>query len=123
MKKHLLLFAALLCAQMATAVESKFIDDAPKGFIHIAGEGYGAEAHDFLRANTVVRVEQFSEENDGKRKHYIKLHTTGTVGRIGGSAGEGSGEIRQSSFRIEYTTKEEADKVRDRILELLAVEE
>jgi hypothetical protein len=120
MKKSLLLFAAMLCAQIATAVESKFIDDAPKGFIHIAGEAYGAEAHDFLRANTVVRVEQFSEENDGKKKHYIRLHTTATVGRFGGNPGEGN--IRQLFFLLEYTTKEEAEKVRNRILELLSDE-
>jgi hypothetical protein len=123
MKQYLLLFAVLMCAQIATAVDSKFIDDAPKGFVHITGESYGVETHNYLRVNNIVRLEQFSEENDGKLRHYIRLHTTATVGQIGGSSGEGKGELRQQFFQVECATKEEADKNRMRILELLSAKE
>ena len=120
MKIQFLLLATLVWAQMATAAEFKFIDDAPKGFIHVTGESYGAETHEYLRANTVVRLMQYAEENDGKLRHYIRLHTTAAVGQIGGRSGEGKGELRQQYFQIEYATKDEADKVRKRLLELLS---
>lgn len=123
MKQYLLLFAALMFAQIAVAADSKFIDDAPKGFIHVTGESYGVETHNYLRINTIVRLEQFSEENDGKLRHYIRLYTNAAVGQIGGSSGEGKGELRQQCFQVEYATKEEADKIRMRILELLSAKE
>lgn len=123
MKRFFLLLTTLAWAQVATAVESKHIDDAPKGFIHITGESYGAEVHRYIRANTVVRLEQYSEENDGKVRHYIRLFTTGTSGHLGGSSGAGQGEIRQPFFQIDYATKEEADKVLKRLLELLSAKE
>ena len=123
MKEHLLLIAALLFAQVAAAAETKFVDDAPKGFIHVTGESYGVETQEYLRANTVVRLQQFSEENDGKIRHYIRLHTTGTIGSLGGSAGDGKGEIRPPMFQIEFASKEEANKVRNRLLEILSTKE
>ncbi len=123
MKQYLLLFAALVCTQMPSAADSKFIDDAPKGFIHVTGESYGVETHNYLRTNTIVRLEQFSEENDGKLRHYIRLHTTAASGQFGGDLGEGKGELRQQFFQAEYGTKEEADKIRMRILELLSAKE
>lgn len=123
MKTRVLLLATLVCAQMATAVESKFIDDAPKGFIHVTVERYGAEVHQFIRISTVIRLEQFSEENDGKMAHYIRLYTPVTKGKIGGGLGAGNGELRQEFSQIEYATKEESDKVRDKMLELLSPKE
>lgn len=104
------------------AVDSKFYDDATKGFIHISGERFDAEIHYYLRANTVTRLEQFSEKDDGKTIHYLRIYTTGTVGTfLGASAGSnGRGDVGPPMFQLEFTTKEEADKIRNILLELLS---
>jgi hypothetical protein len=120
--KTILLLAALLWSQMATAKESAFIDDAPKGFIHVTEERFGAEVHNYLRANTVTRLEQFSEENDGKMGHFLWLHTTGVVGALGNTHA-GVGQIGSPKFLIQFASKEEADKVRKRLLEILSAKE
>ncbi|MCW1916513.1 hypothetical protein OJ996_23200 [Luteolibacter sp. GHJ8] len=103
--KRFFLITALLFAQVALAEESKFVDDAPKGFIHVREESDGVESHDFIRADCVVRLLQISEEDAGKMRHYIRLYTTGTEG---------------SSHDIESATREEAEKVRGRLLEILS---
>lgn len=97
MMKRFFLITALLFAQVALAAESRFVDDAPKGFIHIREESDGVESHEFIRADCIVRLLQISEEDAGKMRHYIRLYTTGTEG---------------SSHDIESATREEAEKVR-----------
>lgn len=99
MKKRNLLFAILIWAQVATAADSKFIDGAPEGFIHVTEESAIKEVHHYIKVNTIISIQQVSEDDDGKR-YFINLYAMG-IPRV----------------TLEFSAKDEADKVCARILE------
>lgn len=106
MKKRFILLATMMWTHVAIAAESKFIDDAPKGFIHVTGESSGAEVHYYLRANSLMLLRHFSEEEDGKLRHHIWLY---------------NGE--EIAVQLEFSDKEEADRVRVKILERMSAKD
>lgn len=99
MKKHYLLLATLFFTQVLSAAESKLIDDAPKGFIHIQE---GGVSDLYLRADTVVRLEQFPDDEGGKTTHIVRIIAAGQV-------------------IMNFEAKEEAEKCMKKLLELLSV--
>jgi hypothetical protein len=109
----------IIWAQVSSAGDSSFVDDAPRGFIHIIQTRYKAEVQTYLKANSVQRIEQYAEDSDGKLLHYVRVYTTGTAGSFSARTGQdGSGTITSPQFTIEFETKEEAAKCLKRLLEL-----
>jgi hypothetical protein len=106
MKNQFILLAAMMWAHVAIAAESKMVDDAPKGFIHVTGESFKVETHHYIKVNTLTHIKQFAEENDGKLRHYIWLYHAGTT-----------------VAQLEFSAKEEADGVRVKILELMTAKD
>ena len=106
MKNQLILLATMMWTHVAIATESKMIDDAPKGFIHVTGESFKVETHHYIKVNTLTHIKQFSEENDGKLRHYILLYNAGTT-----------------VAQLEFSAKEEADRVRVKILEQMSAKD
>jgi hypothetical protein len=112
MKKRFILLATMMWTHVAIAAESKFIDDAPKGFIHVTGS---SETHHYIKVNTLTQIQQFSrvaeiqqfpKQEDGKLRHHIWLNNA-------------QGIVAQ----LEFSTKEEADRVRVKILELMSAKD
>ena len=103
MKKRFMLLATMMWMHVAIAAESKIIDDAPKGFIHVTGS---SETHHYIKVNTLTQIQQFSREDDGKLRQHIWLNNA-------------AGIVAQ----LEFSTKEEADRVRVKILELMSAKD
>jgi hypothetical protein len=59
-----------------------------------------AEVHHYIKVNTLTSIQQLSEEDVGKVHHYIRLYATGIP-----------------MVLLEFSAKDEADKVCARILE------
>jgi hypothetical protein len=96
MMKHYILLATLLFTQVLSAAESKLIDDAPKGFIHIQD----GPSDLYLRADTVVQLEQSLDDKEGT--HYVRLYAA-------------------SSVILKFKTKDEATECMKKLLNLLSV--
>jgi len=101
MKKMFLLVGVMVWSQVAVAAESEFIDDAPKGVIHVTTGAEGALVHHYLRTSAVIEIQQFSEEDEGKVKHYVRIHTVATA------------------ILLKFEDKKDADEVRKRLVALL----
>ena len=103
MKTMLLLLGVMVWSQVAVAAEAKFIDDAPKGIIHVTTGSGGAEVHHYLRTSAVIEIQQFAEEDEGKVKHYVRIHTVATA------------------IVLEFAQKKDADEVRERLVGLVGM--
>jgi hypothetical protein len=119
MKILCIALTTIIWAQTSSASDSSFLDDAPKGFIHITQTRYDREVQTYLKADSVQRIEQYAEDSDGKLLYYVDIYTTGTAGSFDAPrGGNARGTIRMPQFTIEFATKEEAAKCLKRLLEL-----
>lgn len=103
MKKTLLLLGVMVWSQVAVAAESKFIDDAGKGMIHVTTGAEEAVVHHYIRTSAVIEIQQFAEEDEGKTKYYVRIHTVA------------------STILLKFGDKKEADEVRERLVGLVGI--
>jgi hypothetical protein len=99
--------AATILLLFSASAENSFLDDAPKGFIHIRETAESAIADTYVRTTKIVSVEFLTPDKE-KKESIVMVHTTGL---------KGSGGL---AYSIKFDSRADALKCANRIMDIAA---
>ena len=113
MKTLLLSIVASLCLIANLSADYSFVDDAPKGFVHVRSIENNERADYYIRTNKIASIEIFIQEIDDKKVPSIRIRTVAL------DTYRGDDTLRNISYYLNFEKREEAEKCARRIMELM----